>query len=145
MIDTLGFVEFGLEDKALEMWLGKYCDLSALGVSAQEIWELRNSLTHMTNLDSRRVRRGQVKRLLPIVTAPQNDIQVESKDFKYLHTSRLFLSVIPIGLTNWARTLSGDCDKLLDFVRRYDTVVSDTRVSVSPIVEVEVEVQESDT
>ena len=130
MIDTLGFIEFGPKDKCLVMWLDKYCDLSDLGVSAEEIWELRNSLIHMTNLDSRRVQTGQVKRLLPVITHPQNEVQVEGKDFKYLHLSRLFRSVIPIGLVNWAHTFSGNRNKLLDFVRRYDSVVSDTRVSV---------------
>ena len=98
MIDTLGFVEFGSEDKCLVMWLDKYCDLSNLGVSAEEIWELRNSLIHMTNLDSRRVQTGRVNRLLPVVTPLQKELQVQGKDFKYLNLSPLFLSVIPNGL-----------------------------------------------
>ena len=141
MIGTLGFVEFGPKDKCLVLWLDKYCDLSHLGVSSEEIWELRNSLIHMTNLDSRKVRTGQVKRLLPAITHPQNEVQVEGKDFKCLHLSRLFLSVIPIGLVNWARTFSGNRDKLLDFVGKYDSVVSDTRVSVQFAADEEVDLQ----
>lgn len=131
MIDTLGFVEFGPKDSCFVMWLDKYCDLTPLSVSSQELWELRNSLTHMTNLDSRKVRKGKVKRLLPIVIDAQNEIPVEADDFKCLHLSRLFQSVIPFGLKKWAQTIGGDREKFLSFIQRYDTLVSDTRVSVS--------------
>ena len=133
MIDSLGFAEFGSNDKCLVLWLDKYCDLSSLGVSSQEIWELRNSLVHMTNLNSRRVQSGQVTRLLPVITAPSSDIQVEGESFKSLHFSRLLLWVIPRGLVSWTNSFANNREKFLDFVRRYDTIVSDTRVSVAYI------------
>ena len=66
-----------------------------------------------------------------MITAPSNDIRVEGENFKSLHLSRLLLSVIPRGLINWADTFTNNREKFLDFVRRYDTIVSDTRVSVS--------------
>ena len=133
MIDSLGFAEFGSDEKCLVLWLDKYCDLSSLGVSSQEIWELRNSLVHMTNLNSRRVEKGQVTRLLPVITSPSCDIQVEGESFKSLHFSRLLLWVIPKGLVSWADSFTNNREKFLDFVRRYDTIVSDTRVSVAYI------------
>ena len=126
MIDTLGFAEFGPVEGCFGRWLDAYCDLDSLGVSSQELWELRNSLLHMTNLDSRRVHRGQTKRLLPVITAQENDIPVEMEGFKNLHVSRLFASVVPRGIANWVRTFHENPGKVLDFIQRYDTVVSDS-------------------
>ena len=114
MVDTLGFVEFGPVDDCFGRWLDTYCDLDPLGVSSQELRELRNSLLHMTNLDSRRVRRRQATRLLPVITAPENDIPVAMEGFKNLHVSRLFASVVPRGIANWVRTLEENPNKFLD-------------------------------
>ena len=133
MIDTLGFVEFGPVHDAFIRWLDRYCDLRPLGVSSSEIWELRNSLLHMTNLSSRKVSSGEVERLLPIVTAAQNDIPIEMDDFKCLHLSRLFGSVVPFGIANWVRSFDGNPNKVLEFVQRYDTVISDSRRSVAHV------------
>ena len=48
MIDTLGYVAFGPLRDAFNRWLDEYCDLDTLGVSSAELWELRNSLLHMS-------------------------------------------------------------------------------------------------
>lgn len=133
MIDTLGFVEFGMVHDAFTRWLDRYCNLGPLGVSSSEMWELRNSLLHMTSLSSRKVSSGGVKRLLPIVTASQNQVAVETDDFKCLHLSRLFGSVVPLGVANWVRSFDGNPSKVLEFVQRYDTVISDSRTSVAQL------------
>ena len=131
MIDTLGFVEFGPANDCFVRWLKEFCDLGPLGVSSDELWELRNSLLHMTNLDSRKVQSSKVKRLLPVTTAQQNDIPIEMDGFKNLHMARLFGSVIPAGIVKWISALDEDHDKFLDFIQRYDTVISDSRTSVA--------------
>lgn len=131
MIDTLGFVEFGPVNDCFVRWLDRFCDLGPLGVSTEELWELRNSLLHMTNLDSHKVHSGKVKRLLPVTTAQQNDIPIEMDDFKNLHMTRLFGSVIPAGIVKWVNALNEDQDKFLDFMQKYDTVISDSRTSVA--------------
>ncbi len=133
MIDTLGFVEFGPVHDAFTRWLDRYCDLGPLGVSSSEMWELRNSLLHMTNLSSRKVSSGDVERLLPIVTASQNDVAVEMDDFKCLHLSRLFGSVVPFGIAKWVGSFDGNPNKVLEFVQSYDTVISDSRTSVAQL------------
>jgi len=131
MIDTLGFVEFGPVNDCFVRWIDRFCDLGSLGVSSEELWELRNSLLHMTNLDSRKVHSGKVKRLLPVATAQQNDIPAEMGGFKNLHMARLFGSVIPAGIVKWVSTLGEDQDKFLHFIQKYDTVISDSRTSVA--------------
>ncbi|MYD49639.1 MAG: hypothetical protein F4W95_14335 [Chloroflexi bacterium] len=131
MIDTLGFVEFGSVNDCFVRWLNRFCDLDSLGVSSNELWELRNSLLHMTNLDSRKVHSGKVKRLLPVTTAQQNDIPIDMDGFKNLHMTRLFGSVIPAGIVKWVSTFDGNQGKFLDFLQKYDTVISDSRTSVA--------------
>ena len=67
MIDTLGFGEYGPVGNCFVTWLDEYCDMGQAGVTSPELWELRNSLLHMTNLDSNRVRSGAVEGLKPVI------------------------------------------------------------------------------
>ena len=131
MIDTLGFVVLGPLRDAFTMWLDDYCELNSLGVSSAELWELRNSLLHMSNLASNKVERGAVTRLLPVFTSIQNDIPVEIGGFKNLHSSRLIGDVVPKGVLRWVQSMSGDSEKFMTFVERYDTVVSESRTTVA--------------
>ena len=48
-VSTLSF------EQAELLWLNEYYDLATVGVTAGEFCELRSSLIHMTNLDSRKV------------------------------------------------------------------------------------------
>lgn len=74
-IETLGYVEYGPDrNDCFAKWLDDYCDLGKVGVTSDELWELRNSLVHMTNLDSRKVRSGKTHRLLPQFTHPDRDV-----------------------------------------------------------------------
>ena len=131
MIDTLGFVAFGPLRDAFTRWLDKYCELNSLGVSSVELWELRNSVLHMSNLASNRVERGAVTRLSPVFTSLQYDIPVEMDGFKNLHSARLIGDVVPRGVLKWVQSMSADPEKFMTFVERYDTVVSEARTSVA--------------
>ena len=131
MIDTLSFVAFGPLRNTFTRWLDQYCELDSLGVSSAEIWELRNSLLHMSNLASKKVEGGDVTRLLPVFTSIRNDIMVEMGDFKNLHSSRLIGDVVPRGVLSWVQSINGDPEKFMTFVERYDTVVSEARTSVT--------------
>ena len=127
MIDTLGFVEYGPTSDCFVRWLDKYCDLSSLGVSSTELWELRNSLIHMSNLDSRKVRKGDVMMLVPVITSYENEIPVEMDSFKNLHLTRLIGNVVPKGVVGWVNSFKGEKERFITFIRRYDTVVSEAR------------------
>jgi hypothetical protein len=64
-IDSIGYVEFGeSEVNPFKKWLTRYTDLSGVDVTPEELWEHRNSLLHMSNLDSRNIIKGKVKRLI---------------------------------------------------------------------------------
>ena len=86
-IDTFGFIEFGAKNNSFMQWLDEYCDLRSINVTSQEIWELRNSLLHMTNLDSYKVRNGSVERLFPAFTHP--DVETLPSDGKRQEFSRV--------------------------------------------------------
>lgn len=57
-VDTVSYLEFGDISKNFHNWLETYVDLTILDITADELWEFRNSVLHMTNLDSRKVQSG---------------------------------------------------------------------------------------
>ena len=132
MIDTLGFIEFGPVQGCFVRWLHSYCDVQKLGVTAEELWELRNSLVHMSNLDSRRVRRGQTTRLFPVFL-PLDYEAPRSDDEKRLHFARFLLVVLPEAIGRWLQSYNDDRNKFLSFVARYDTIVSEARTRSIPL------------
>lgn len=127
MTDTFGFIEFGPTNDCFVKWLDTYCAMENFGVTSEELWELRNSLLHMTNLDSRKVQGGKVKRLQPAFAAPEIDIPEDVDGYKVFHVYRFVLQVIPEGIKNWLRSYNIDRDKFVEFVTRYDSVVSEAR------------------
>ena len=66
-IDSISYIEHGDVSGAFVKWLDKYADLSKLGITAEELWEHRNSLLHMSSLESRKVRSGHVRKLVAYV------------------------------------------------------------------------------
>ena len=128
-IDTLSFVEYGPDRRdCFTSWLDEYCDLGAIGVTSGELWELRNSLIHMTNLDSRKVRSGSTDRLLPRFTHPDRDVAPFVDGMKVLHVARFVRAVLPRGIEKWLQSYNQDRGKFAEFVERYDTIVSEARL-----------------
>ena len=128
-IDTFGFVEYGPEGgNGFTRWLDEYCDLETLGVTAGELWELRNSLIHMTNLDSRRVRTGTTHRLLPAFTHSDRDVAPFVDGMKTLHVARFMFAVLVPAIEKWLQSYNRDRGKFAEFVERYDTIVSEARM-----------------
>ena len=128
MIDTLGFLEFGPEQGVFRQWLNKYADLSDLSVSADELWELRNSLVHMTNLASKRVESGRVERLTFVIAGADITTPERLGGTKVLHLTRLLAVTLPKAIGRWVLTYSVDERKRNQFVHRYDTIVSESRI-----------------
>ncbi len=128
-IDTLGYVEYGPDGgNCFAKWLDDYCDLGKVGVTSDELWELRNPLIHMTNLDSRKVRSGKTHRLLPRFMHPDRDVAPLFDGMKVLHVARFVIIVLPEGIESWLRSYNRDRAKFGEFVERYDTIVSEARL-----------------
>ena len=127
-VDTMAFVEFGEAGGAQFCgWLNAYVDLHPVGVTAEEVWEHRNSLLHMTNLDSRKVLAGKVRRLLFYVGPLPPDAPREDSEAKYYDLFALIRAVAN-GIGAFAISFNENRAKRETFFDRYDLIVSDRRV-----------------
>lgn len=127
-IDSVGYVEYGDSEKnPFTKWLTAYAILTEVGVSPDELWEHRNSLLHMSNLDSRKVLAGTVKRLMCYVGVLPPGIPTETTEAKYYSLQHLIFSIAN-GCQRWFESYNEDRDKIELFVKRYDLIASDNRM-----------------
>ena len=67
-IDTMAFVSTGRSSpNSFKHWLNKFVKLHDLGITADEIWEHRNSVLHLSTYESKKVQDGKVRKLVPYV------------------------------------------------------------------------------
>ena len=67
-IDSISYIEYGdIQENTFVKWLNDYSDIGRLEITPEELWEQRNSLLHMSNLDSRKVTSGHYRRLIAYV------------------------------------------------------------------------------
>jgi len=128
-IDTIAFVEYGDNRGNFTKWLDTFVELEPLNITAVELWEFRNSVIHMTNLNSRAVLAGKVSPIAPCVGSAKLDGRLQSFEMKWFDLYEL-IQAIALGVTRWGETYNADTDKFLKFVERYDTMISDSRVGV---------------
>lgn len=132
MIDSIAYIEFGDKRKNFHSWLNQYADLSPLAINADELWEFRNSLLHMTNLQSRAVLRGEMPSLVMYVGAESDLIPQNTSTHKYFNLKSL-IDAINVALGKWLETYTSNTLKLEKFIERYDLTVSDSRMAVFSI------------
>ncbi|MCF5897745.1 hypothetical protein ACE1BG_02505 [Aeromonas veronii] len=129
-IDTMGYLDFGESGNVFILWLKKYAKLSVLDITEEELWEFRNSILHMTNLDSRKVQQGKVDRI-SFTVAPPGTKTFSDHDTKYFN----FVDLIPElkkAMETWLNSYTENSEKLVDFVKRYDRIVADSRYAKLP-------------
>lgn len=125
-IDTAAFLDMGDVRGNFAKWLERYADLSEAGISPEELWEYRNSLLHMTNINSRAVQQGRVAPLIMFAGGPRGLKRQGTNGEKYLNF-RVLLEAVAKAVGNWISTYNSEPDKFVTFVERYDLVVSDSR------------------
>jgi hypothetical protein len=128
-IDTISYLEFGDISGNFQKWLDSYADLSSVGVNSAELWEMRNSLLHMTNLDSRKVLLSKIRRLVFYIGDLPEGLPTEDEQAKYFSLTKLIQAVMN-ALQQWFMALDQDRSKIEDFISRYDRILSDTRYAV---------------
>ncbi len=128
-IDTVAFLAYGDQNNIFKTWLNEYANVDSIGITSSELWELRNSLLHMTNLDSRKVIKGEVKRLMFFIGTLPDDIPMESEETKYFNLKEL-IDHIPSALENWIKHLNSSPNDRVALIERYDLIVSDVRKSI---------------
>lgn len=128
MIDSLAHVEY-VDTKACPFidWLRSYAQLDGLGITAEELWEHRNSLLHMSNLDSRRVRAGATRRLMMYVGELPAGVPRETEEAKYFDFRALVFAVAD-ACGRWFQSYNVERSKIDQFVERYDRITSDNRM-----------------
>jgi hypothetical protein len=135
-VDSIGYIEFGEskrnEDTPFVKWLNQYADLSSIGVTARELWEHRNSLLHMSNLDSRQVKTGKISRLIAYIGSLPSGVELKEDNAKYYDFNAL-IREFGRSCGKWIQTYNDDSLKFEQFIARYDLVVSDARMLHIPI------------
>lgn len=132
-IDSIAHVEYGYEKKRSERavfsrWLDAYVDLAPIGVTADELWELRNGLLHMSNLDSQKVVKKNARRIsLSIGNVPKEAQGVGDTHYFNLHP---FYIAVSEGVGKWLQTYANNYDKFLIFIERWDRTISDSRMAL---------------
>lgn len=128
-IDSISYIEFGnTRTPAFITWLKTYADLTPLGVTPDEVWELRNGLLHMTNLYSRRIRSQHVRQVSFNIGGQGMLI-----DETYYFSFSDFIEVFSIALSHWFLSYNETPDKFATFVERYDETISDNRIASRPV------------
>lgn len=127
-IDTLAFVEYGDESTIFVSWLNTYANLKPVGVTAEELWQFRNSMVHMTNVASRAVLAGKTTALMPYIGSDDLAFLARSGEHKPFNLHALILAIAE-GVKVWGESYNTERDKFAKFVERYDTIVSDARLA----------------
>ena len=125
-IDTIAFLEFDDTHRNFQKWLDQYVNLSDLQIVSDELWEMRNSLLHMTNVDSRKVRKGDVQRLMFYIGTLTKGLPDKTDEAKYFELMGL-IRAVAYGVDRWANSYNIDRTKFQIFVDRYDRIISDSR------------------
>lgn len=131
-IDSIGYVEFGDKDATFIKWLNCYAKLEPLGITAEELWEHRNGLLHMSNLRSRKVASGDVRPLVAYVGNLTAGVKLDYVKAGYYDLQAL---IIEFGHAcgRWLETYGEDREKIRPFVERYDLIASDARMFRVPV------------
>jgi len=127
-IDTISYLKFDDISGNFQKWMDFYTKLSDLNITANELWEFRNSILHMTNLDSRKVKQNKEKRLMFYVSHPETKYRDENDEGKFFKFMDL-LNCIALGISKWGQTYNIEKSKFDDFVTRYDRILSDKRMT----------------
>lgn len=126
-IDSVAYIEYGEKNKNPFIdWLDKYAKLNKIDITSEELWELRNGLLHMTNTDSRRVRKNDIRRISFFVNNKQEAFYDETMSTYFFNFYDL-INIYADALGNWIESYNQDRDKFAKFVERYDRTVSDSR------------------
>mgnify|MGYP000299537443 CR=1 FL=1 len=127
-IDTISYLEFGDVQGAFVKWLNEFSRIESLSITPNELWEFRNSILHMTNLNSRKILSGKEKRIRFIVTKRwSKKYPIYYEGDKLFNLSDL-IYVLSECIGEWVKKMNANREKYQLFFERYDTIVSDERM-----------------
>ena len=129
-IDSLAYIEYGKvrNPPPFMRWLDRYANLSPLGITSAELWELRNGILHMTNLNSAAVSKNKIRRISFRVVGTADYPSVGAEDVYCFDFYKLILEFSQ-AQGRWIESYNNDRDKFAKFVERYDETISDSRMT----------------
>jgi hypothetical protein len=125
-IDSLAFLEFGDTQSNFKKWLDSFVDLTSININTEELWEFRNSILHMTNMDSRKTINKSVSRIQFYVSKNESLHFRKNDEAKYFNYSKL-ITLISDGIDLWGQSFILDPSKIDIFIDRYERILSDKR------------------
>ncbi len=129
LIDTMAFIEFGDMRGNFVKWLNDFANLDKVGITPSQLWELRNSILHMSNLDSRKVLNGSEKRI-SFCVAESGYVPEDDPEIQYFNLMD-FIRVISEALSVWSSSYNDNPIKRTAFIERYDLIISDDRLAIA--------------
>lgn len=122
-IDTMSFVSTGSSSPgSFKGWLKKYVDLSAVGITEDELWEHRNSLLHLSTHESIKVKQGKVVKIVPYSGQLE---PVPESGLKYYSSYSLMMEVFQ-GIGRYLESMSENEKMKEIFCELYPNTISDT-------------------
>lgn len=130
-IDSVAYIEFGDQPgiSVFVKWMDTYADLSPLGITGSELWELRNGLLHMTNLNSKKVLASKERRISFRVGGDASYATAEAG--VYYFEFKELIDAFAQALSRWISSYNDDRSKFPKFVERYDQTISDSRLAIA--------------
>lgn len=122
LIDTIAYLEYGDVKRNLQQWLDNYSEISELDITSDEVYQLRNSLLHMTNLNSRDVLKKKHRRLSIAICKKGYPTQYHDEIVYFNFTD--FLFIFDEAVDRWVDSYK-DSKKQLTLIERYDEVLRD--------------------
>lgn len=127
-IDSISFIEYGdIKENSFMKWLNTYSDIDSIGITAEELWEHRNALLHMSSTTSRKVAIGKIRCLVAYVGELHPNVKLDNNKNGYYNLFEL-IQVISQACGKWCQTYNENRNKIYSFVERYDLIVSDARM-----------------
>ncbi len=127
-VDSAAYLDLGDVAGNFVAWLSKYAVLTPVGVTPDELWELRNSLLHMTNPHSRKVLAGKVPPLSFHFDPSAQKLRVDGGSGTKMFSFEALYNVVIEAVGSWTKSYSGNLAKQLEFIQRYDTILSEGRI-----------------
>jgi hypothetical protein len=127
-VDTVAYLDLGDVTGNYETWLSKHASLAPVGVTPSELWEFRNSILHMTNPLSRKVLSGKVLPLVFYIDPTSKSVRIDPDSGTKMFSFEALYEAIIEAVDRWTKSYSGNLPKQLEFIQRYDMVLSEGRV-----------------
>ena len=127
-IDSFAYLEFGDKRNNFLQWIRKYMDYPKIGITPEEIWELRNAVIHMTSYDSRKVAKGEISRIIIQAGSRNSAIGNATYDGKLLDIHDFYI-LTAYAVEKWLGLVYSE-KRFGIFFDRYDNIVSEKRSDI---------------